>query len=467
MLNVRLSRAALTALLLSISCSDSEPETMGTGDPGTPPSTMPTAGSAATPSQSGMPPSSANAGSGSAQPPQGAAGQSMGSDPMTMPENPSVMTMDPTTPFDQLPESCKGFEVLGLTHSPGGSTLPNKCAPFDNVRNNPYAIRCIDADPSYSTGWPGDEWCILPPDPELGIQVGVNPSDYDNPEPGFVLEPGREVTQNYYTNATNPEQHYYYRVNLRLRTGSHHIINSLIADRSDGWTMEQDTGLGQKGFLGAQRPDADRPMTLEVAPENAGQGDVLEANQQFQFNMHHFNFTQTPVLREIWANIWWKPQSEVTDPLSGIGIFGNPLDLSIPAGEHRELHYRCNVTGNTRIVSLNGHRHAHTDRFGVWIVRADGAMESVYESFDYNDMPTFAYDSLSQNPVPDLDQRKDGASSGVLNVGPGDEIHFVCDVNNDSMQALRFANQVQTGEMCILFGSRTGSGLCGSGTRVQ
>ncbi len=270
-------------------------------------------------------------------------------------------------------------------------------------------------------------------------------------------------------NSANPEQHYYYRVNVRLRTGSHHIINTMIPDRDDGWTLESDTGLGQKQFLGAQRPDADRPNeVLEVSPENAGLGDVIDANQQFQFNMHHFNFSQEPMLREIWANIWWKPESEVTEAMGSIAIFAPFADSFVAPGQHNVMEYTCNVSGNTRIVSLNGHRHSHTVRFGVWVERAGGGTENVYESFDYNDMPTYAYDSISMNPKPDLAAKVDGATSGVLNVGPGDVIHFVCDVDNSmGTTLLRFANELMTGEMCILFGSRTGSPLCGMGTRVQ
>jgi hypothetical protein len=466
MSNGRWVTGSFFLLFVAIACSDEQPQTQMTAGQGAAPSPGGGAGSTA-PSPAGGGGDEPAGGAGTAA--AGGSGGSPANEPAAgsggAPADPGMM-LDPRTPLGEIPESCKGFEFVGLEHSPGGSVLPNKCAPFHNVFNNPYAIRCIDADPSYSTGWPGDEWCILPPDPEKGIQVGVNPADYDNPAAGFVLEPGREVTQNYYANAQNPEARYFYRVNVRLRTGSHHVINSLIADRADGWTMDQDTGLGQRGFLGAQRPDADRPMTLEVPEENAGHGDELEANQQFQFNMHHFNFTTEPVLREIWANIWWKDQSEVKEVLGSIGIFAPIFDINIPPGEHRELHYSCDVPGNTRIVTLNGHRHASTDRFGVWIVREGGAIENVYESFDYNDMPTYSYDSLSMNPVPDLATKKDGATSGVLNVAPGDKIHFVCDITNDIPEniennvTLRFANEVMTGEMCILFGSRTGDALC-------
>ena len=100
----------------------------------------------------------------------------------------------------------------------------------------------------------------------------------------------------------------------------------------------------------------------------------------------------------------------------------------------------------------------------MWIQRAGGTTESVYESFQYSDMPTYQYDSISQNPVPDVVTEQDGASTGILEVGPGDQIHFVCDITNRLTTNLKFANEVENGEMCILFGSRTGDSLCGMNT---
>jgi hypothetical protein len=182
--------------------------------------------------------------------------------------------------------------------------------------------------------------------------------------------------------------------------------------------------------------------------------------------LHHFNLTQTPTLREVWVNIWYKPQSEIKRQIQGISIVGNPRDLMIPAGEHRVLHYKCPVTAPVRLITLNGHRHASTARFGAWVARADGSSQDVYESFDYNDMPTYQYDTLSKNPMPSLAGRRDGATSGMLELNAGDELHFVCDETNALDQPLKFANEVKTGEMCILFGTRTGGALCGLVMRV-
>ena len=228
------------------------------------------------------------------------------------------------------------------------------------------------------------------------------------------MEPGEEITNYYFVNAPNAEQHYYYRTNWRMRTGSHHMIITVMNDRADGWSATGDiggAGGGSRSFGGAQRPDQDRPSgTLAISPENQDLGERLDAKQQFSFNLHHFNLTNGPIVREVWVNVWYKPQSEVKREIDGISIFGNPADLNIPNGEHRYLHYRCDVPGNTRIMTLNGHRHAWTDRFGVWLIRAGTTEEvPVYESFDYNDMPTYQYDSVTQNPVPNRGTETDGA----------------------------------------------------------
>jgi len=199
---------------------------------------------------------------------------------------------------------------------------------------------------------------------------------------------------------------------------------------------------------------------LAVPPENDGLGARLRARDQFSFNLHHFNMGEAPILREAWVNVWYKPEAEVVDEMEGIAIFGNPADVSIQPGVHKELHYVCDVSGSTRVITLNGHRHLNTDRFGVWLERG-GEDIPVYESFYYTDMPTYQYDSLSMNPTPDLATKTDGAYSGMLELRAGDKLHFVCDITNRIEQPLRFANEVETGEMCILFGSRTGASLCG------
>ena len=44
------------------------------------------------------------------------------------------------------------------------------------------------------TKWEGDEYCILPPPPDKGFQIHIGPSNYDNPESQYVMQPGTENT---------------------------------------------------------------------------------------------------------------------------------------------------------------------------------------------------------------------------------------------------------------------------------
>jgi hypothetical protein len=387
------------------------------------------------------------------------------------PSNGALPQLPAKTPFAELPPECRGFEVLGLTQSPGGSTLPNLCAPFDGTYNNPYAIRCVEANPAFKTAWSGDELCILPPPPELGTQIHIAPN-FDDPASvkKYELQPGEESNTNYYINSDNTEMVYYYRTNWRMRGGSHHMIISLPGqDRADGWAgpgEAADLGFGTTGFGGTQRADADRPSgTLDTPPENVGMGGQLAPKQQFNFNLHHMNHFDKPILREVWVNIWY--EKNVTKVQRPATLFGPPGDVAIPPGEHRMLHYRAAVNGDMRIIQYFGHRHVSTDRFAIWVERANGEKISAYESFSWEDMPVYQYDSVSKNPVPDVANKVDGGHSGLLEVKTGDSVHFVCDITNRQDQTLRFANELYSGEMCIVFGNAVGSGSLGQPVRVR
>jgi hypothetical protein len=126
------------------------------------------------------------------------------------------------------------------------------------------------------------------------------------------------------------------------------------------------------------------------------------------------------------------------------------------------------VENDSRIITMNGHRHAHTDRFSVWVKKPSGDEVRAYESFNWEDMPTYQYDSVSMNPAPDVTNKTDGASTGELTLTKGDELYFLCDINNTLDTPLKFANEAIDGEMCILFGSYLGeaSPCSGGATRL-
>jgi hypothetical protein len=407
-----------------------------------------------------------------------------------------------TCPTCSISADCRGFSFDGLKYSPGGEVLPNKCKPYDATTNNPYAVRCIDAIPNYKTQFPGDEYCVLPPPPEKGFQVGIHPqgntkaywdaiwkgdySAYQNPKPEWVLQPGDERTQNYRTRDAQAitAEFNYYRTYFRMRTGSHHMIVTMHdSDEADGWipgTGEAlpglfDPGSGEiKGILGGeQRPDDNTPVTLAKPPEDDGLYLTFPANPSIIFNMHHFNATDKPLLREGWINIWREDDArQKVTWYMGMEV-GQVITLNVAAGQTTDLHYSWPVNSEMRLIRVFGHRHFWTTNFSTWIKRKEGNVELAYQSYDWFDMPTYRYDSVVKNPMPDPAKASDGAMSGIVTLKPGDQLHFNCHIEfTDKRKAtdanapspsqigtLRFANEAYNGEMCIQFGNVTGGSL--------
>src|ERR1700712_4894198 len=188
---------------------------------------------AATPASAGAPPTAAAAVGGGTTPttaatpagtsPSGAApGVPVAQTPAANPAMPGTPAAGAMPPAGDLPratgnpisEPCRGFDFNALVYSPGGEVLPNKCEAFPPTLNNPYAVRCIDAWPWYKTQFPGDQYCVLPPTPDKGIQFGHHPqgeydawfkavsqgdmSGYDMSKlgMGWTLEPGAEEERN-------------------------------------------------------------------------------------------------------------------------------------------------------------------------------------------------------------------------------------------------------------------------------
>jgi hypothetical protein len=243
-----------------------------------------------------------------------------------------------------------------------------------------------------------------------------------------------------------------------MRPGSHHLINSIVGGKpEEGYIPDGADCPGERlsGFPGTQNLVLDSPPNGIPAPENAGLGRLLPANSSICHNHHAYNFTEETQLREIWVNVWFIDESEITQRASPIFLIAGPWE-GIQPRTQETLEYTTPVEGSGRIISMFGHRHAWTERFAVWKNE-----ELVYDSWDWNESVVFNYDSITENPPPDPDRQVDGAASGILPVETGDEIRFTCDINNESDQTLYFRNALYEGEMCILFGSAVDVSLTG------
>lgn len=355
-----------------------------------------------------------------------------------------------------IPPNCMSYELVGLKYSPGGDVLPNKCKPFDTVTNNPHAIRCVDADPNYKTGFVGDEYCILPPAPENGFQVHIGPSDYANPEADYVLKPGEETDEDFpATSGNDQDVHYFYR-QYRMRPGSHHLILS-VSDEEDQGGIGGGFGIGKQ--LGVvQNPALDAPRLEDVPQENLNIGMPLTAHTPLSVNLHYINTTDKDIIQEAWVNVWYKPLAEIKEQVSQVFAVGG-VRMNIQPGEHVVLgesgKYSCVINTPGRILNLYGHRHASTLRFTAWRKR-NGERELIYEDYGWEHPLVLEYNSTTENQAHNPQTMAGGGHSGILDLQVGDALEWECEVDNQSGVPLRFVNEALTGEMCIVLGEVVG-----------
>jgi len=282
------------------------------------------------------------------------------------------------------------------------------------------------------TKWKGDEYCIKPPPADKGFQMHIGPTNYDNPEPLYLLQPGDEVTENFDATSGNDKDVYYYWRQYRMRPGSHHLI---VND-----------GLRRIG--GSSNMAKDNPEGGKIAPENQGVGMPLAAHTAISNSLHYFNFTEKPVIKEVWVNFWYRDKADVKTPTNEVFSM---LGMGIDPGQHVNKHGSCDVTEAGRLLTVYGHVHAHDQRFSVWRTRG-GNKQLVHESYDWEHPNVSEFSSTVTNPTLDPMGKKDGGFSGVLDLMPGDKLEFECQILNDTNTTFVGQNEANNDEMCIMIG---------------
>lgn len=314
---------------------------------------------------------------------------------------------------------------------------------------NPGATPC-----NIHSGYEGDEFCILPPDPSIGFQLHYGPKNYDDPEEvkKYVLMPGQETTDCVFMKTPNDVEVFHSEYHGRMRPGSHHM---LVFTRSSEWPDSAapeacNQGLDTAMILGAQTPTIDIDRSQNPAPENEGLAQKLLPRAQAVFQLHYLNSSTKPMLREAWANVIYRDPSTVkvlSDPI----FFLAGLAANIPPATTKITKGQAVAPQEVRLVAATGHYHAHTVRFSAWSVIA-GERRQIFEDYDWHDPKMFTFDSMQQNSPWSAAEKKAGAWSGLLNLAPGDRIEWECEVVNDGNVPLRFGDAVYTGEMCNMFG---------------
>jgi hypothetical protein len=291
------------------------------------------------------------------------------------------------------------------------------------------------------TGWAGDEYCIKPPPPDKGFQVHIGPSNYEKPEAQYLVAPNKdEVSTLSATSGNTTEVNYYYR-QYRMRPGSHHVILST-------------GGIGGKRIGGTQNLAKDNPTNGVIPPENEDVGLPLAAHSQISVNVHYYNGTEKPILKEVWVNFWYKDPATVKEP--ALEVFSMTGVTAATAGKHVVVGASCPITQTGRLLSVYGHRHYNNMRFTAWRVRGS-KKDMIYDDYDAVHPGVLEFNSLVQNQAPMAGVPALGGWSGILDLMPGDKVEFECEIFNKTNKNFVGLNEAQDDEMCILVGDSVGA----------
>ena len=209
---------------------------------------------------------------------------------------------------------------------------------------------------------------------------------------------------------------------------------------------------------GSQNQSKDNPSG-PLAPENNGIGIPLKANDPLMINMHNFNQTDHPILKESWVNFWYVDPSTVTQQAKELFIFAP--GQSVPPGGHVTFSGKKAITQESRVLTMYGHRHSSTLRFSAYVTH-DGNKQLVLQDFDWEEPSVFEFNTTTTNPAPDPSTKIAGAFTGDLNLHPGDELEWECEVQNNSSITVTYGlNEVAGSEMCIVVGDVLGPAMVG------
>jgi hypothetical protein len=312
------------------------------------------------------------------------------------------------------------------------------------------------------SGFPDDHACILPPDPAVGMQIHIGPTDYDDPDQinKFVFHAGQESSECWSFHTPNDEEIAYQTFVISARLGAQRILNTTYTtDFADGgFTACLDPGTGTNTNILGDLPSALKAYTPRgtVAPENAHIGRKVGAHTPAQADMHFANVSHADSLREMWLNIYFVDKAAITERSTLIRGMGGISWVVLPIAAHSEsvYAYSCPIDADGRIMRLGGYYHSHGERFSAYVRHGSGPRIKVFEMHDYEEAPVFQYDSITTNPL--FSNVASGALSGVLNVKSGDTLDWECHIVNDSDVALTYSNEIETGEMCNLSGESVG-----------
>lgn len=334
---------------------------------------------------------------------------------------------------------------------------PEKCV------DSHGALRC-----KVHTGYTGDELALCDVAAAEGFVLHLGPKDYSDPNEmaKYVIGPGGEQEICLHVNTPNTEEKFFDSYHGRMRPNSHHLIVTMpaqhVADDASPYVCGPQ--VLDRWLFGSQASQIDVGKGSDPALPQPGDPDYglahdIPPNQTLLMDFHNVNPTDAPQLRESWTSLSYVEPSEVRVRADLIGFYN--LKISIPPlGHFTTARQRCeaptNAAGEQQPVYLNvvtGHAHQRLQRLSVWREALDGSSELVYETRSWHEPGNALYRDRIQNPplpIADGDKRW-GATSGYLQVMPGEALSFECEYQNDLPQTVTIG-ETSKDEMCNVFG---------------
>lgn len=340
---------------------------------------------------------------------------------------------------------------------PAEPSLPDGCSERVVSRAKPCTN---DPDPCrLNSGYEGDEYCLKPPKAGEGIQIHFGPTNYFDPNQTklYELQPGDEFDDSMLANVPLPEDRFWYRVTAHARPTAHHWTSTGARRGGKETVYSEDTTCGGSAlpevnaFRDSRNRIYDQPPQGIPAPENEGLGYPIAADSSVCVTMHAYNFTDKPQLRELWVNLYFIDEADITQKAGTIRMTGG-LRATLPPGQQQETTISGMFPGPGRILQLGGERHRWTPRLAAWLND-----DLIYDSHDWLESVSFNFDSLTMNPP--IDGTNDGALSGIVEFQAGDTLKYTCFVNNQSDIPLTPRTSFADGEVCNLWGITVGASL--------
>ena len=313
---------------------------------------------------------------------------------------------------------------------------------------------------SFDTGFPGDDACLLPPAPDEGVQIDIGPARYDDPVEvaRFTLDLGDEREECFSFHLPNAADAEYDEWEFSARPGLHHTVYTQYRiEVSDGQldVCLDDYADAQQLFAGVMpAPQRPRVQRRAAPPENASIAYPLPARGPAQARMHHFNTTNSKVLRESWLNLYFprKPPSEQ----AGYAQLTAGITLTMLPGEERAASSQLSHQRSRAAALLDEPhvaRHAPRDARGSAVPTASGSRSWSRRRPTRPPSSTSTASPRTRRSSPE----SPGAFSGILEFDRGDSFEWTCQIANFGNGPITHRNADGRGAVCDLVGATTGT----------